>query len=343
MNKQEKYMARCIELAKKGQGYVAPNPMVGSVIVYEDRIIGEGYHQEYGTAHAEVNAINSVKDKNLLSKSTLYVSLEPCAHFGKTPPCSDLIIANKIPNVVIGSIDPFSAVNGKGIQKLKDNGIDVTTGVLEKECQVLNKRFFTFHEKKRPYIILKWAQTKDGFIDKTRTDGEIGINWITQPETKSLVHLWRSQEMGVLVGRQTVAIDNPQLNVREIYGKDPVRILLDSQLKLDYQHMANKFSARTIVLNTVETKTVGQIDFIQLKSLDVTEILHSLWENEIQSVIIEGGTFTLEQFLSKDAWDEIRVLEGINIFNDGLKAPTIHRIPQKITNFGKDTIFQFWK
>jgi len=336
-------MARCIELAKKGQGYVAPNPMVGSVIVYEDRIIGEGYHQEYGTAHAEVNAINSVKDKNLLSKSTLYVSLEPCAHFGKTPPCSDLIIANKIPNVVIGSIDPFSAVNGKGIQKLKDNGIDVTTGVLEKECQVLNKRFFTFHEKKRPYIILKWAQTKDGFIDKTRTDGEIGINWITQPETKSLVHLWRSQEMGVLVGRQTVAIDNPQLNVREIYGKDPVRILLDSQLKLDYQHMANKFSARTIVLNTVETKTVGQIDFIQLKSLDVTEILHSLWENEIQSVIIEGGTFTLEQFLSKDAWDEIRVLEGINIFNDGLKAPTIHRIPQKITNFGKDTIFQFWK
>lgn len=336
-------MARCIELAKKGQGYVAPNPMVGSVIVYDDQIIGEGYHKEYGSAHAEVNAINSVEDKNLLSKATIYVSLEPCAHFGKTPPCSDLIIANKIPKVVIGSIDPFSAVNGKGIQKLMDSGIDVTTGILEKECLVLNKRFFTFHEKKRPYIILKWAQTKDGFIDKIRSEGETGINWITQPETKSLVHLWRSQEMGILVGRQTVEVDNPQLNVREVFGKDPLRILLDPQLKLNYNDMANKFSARTMVLNTVETKTVNQIDFIQLKSLEVAEILHSLWENEIQSVIIEGGTFTLQQFLSSDAWDEIRILEGVNNFNTGLKAPTVNQIPQKITNFGKDTIFQFWK
>ncbi len=223
-------MRRCLQLAKMGEGNVAPNPMVGAVIVCNHKIIGEGYHQEFGGPHAEVNAINSVKDKSLLAKSTIYVSLEPCAHHGKTPPCSDLIVEHKIPKVVIGSQDTFSKVNGKGIKKLEANGCQVTCGVLEKECRKLNKRFFTFHEKKRPFVILKWAQTKDGFLDKKRNEGEKGIHWITAPETRSLVHLWRSKEMGVLVGRQTAAVDDPKLNVRDVTGKNPVRIILDSQI-----------------------------------------------------------------------------------------------------------------
>jgi diaminohydroxyphosphoribosylaminopyrimidine deaminase/5-amino-6-(5-phosphoribosylamino)uracil reductase len=236
MNFDEKYMLRCLELAKDGFGNVAPNPMVGCVIVCEGKIIGEGYHQEYGKAHAEVNAIHSVRDKSLLQKSTLYVNLEPCAHFGKTPPCANLIVEHNIPRVVIGCVDSYSEVSGKGIEKLRNAGIEVTVGILENESLELNKRFFTFHNKKRPYVILKWAETQDGFIDVDRpldkSRDTTADNWITSPLSKQLVHKWRSEEAAIMVGTTTVLNDNPQLNVREWKGKNPTRIVIDLQDRL---------------------------------------------------------------------------------------------------------------
>ena len=225
-------MARCLELAKKGAGYVSPNPMVGCVIVYENKIIGEGYHQKYGDHHAEVNAINSVKEQNLLSKSTLYVNLEPCAHFGNTPPCCEYIVSKKITKVVIGSKDISKKVNGLGIKFLQEHNVKVKLDVLSKQCTDLNKRFFNFQKNKIPYIILKWAETKDGFIDVIRKKNNKGINWITNENTKLLVHQWRSEEDAILVGRKTVENDNPKLTVRKVDGKNPVRIVLDPTLKL---------------------------------------------------------------------------------------------------------------
>ena len=232
MNTDEKYLKRCIELAKQGLGNTYPNPLVGSVVVYNGNIIGEGYHKKCGEAHAEVNAVNSVKDKSLLCKSTLYVNLEPCSHIGRTPACSTMIIANKIPKVVIGSIDSFSKVSGKGVEMLKQAGIDAKVGILEKECRNLNKRFFTFHEKKRPYIILKWAQTKDGFIDIIRTNKNQTGEWITNELSRALVHKWRSEESSIMVGTDTANMDNPRLDVREWTGKNPLRISIDRKLRL---------------------------------------------------------------------------------------------------------------
>ena len=229
----EVFMQRCLELAGNGLGYVAPNPMVGAVVVHKGEVIGEGYHRQFGQAHAEVNAIQAVKDSSLLEESTLYVNLEPCVHTGKTPPCTDLILAKKIPSVVIGTPDPNPLVQGKGIEKLIKSGIQVTTGIIEDACRDLNKRFFTFHKLKRPYIILKWAQTKDGFIDIKRKAGEsIGVNWITSPLSRDLVHKWRSEEQGIMAGTHTVIMDNPHLNVRHWNGKNPVRIVLDRSLKI---------------------------------------------------------------------------------------------------------------
>ena len=226
-------MLRCLQLAKNGLGSTYPNPMVGSVIVYEDRIIGEGWHQQAGQPHAEVNAVNSVNDQSLLDKATIYVSLEPCSHFGKTPPCSDLIIAKGIKKVVIGTVDPFAEVAGRGIKKLIDAGCEVLVGVLEQECQQLNKRFFTFHQKKRPYIILKWAESLDGFIApeaKSRSSRE--PVWITNSYSKQLVHKWRAEEQSILVGTKTVEADNPSLTTRDWSGKSPTRIVLDRELKI---------------------------------------------------------------------------------------------------------------
>ncbi len=337
----EFYIQRCINLALKGKGHVAPNPMVGAVIVHNDTIIGEGYHQQYGQPHAEVNAVNAVEDKYLLSQSTIYVSLEPCSHFGKTPPCSDLIIHHRFRRVVIGCVDTFSEVSGKGIQRLKNAGIEVIVGVLEAECRALNKRFFTFHEKKRPYVILKWAQTPDGFIDKKREGNKAGINWITQQETKKLVHQWRAEEAAILVGKNTALNDNPSLTVREAEGRNPVRILLDSQLTVpgDFNIFSNE--APTLVLNTMHSETAGNVEWIKVHEMTPKAILETIHQRNIQSVIIEGGKNTLESFILSGLWDEARVLIGTEAFNDGLKAPVLPLSPVSETTFGSDTVLIF--
>lgn len=341
--KDEFYIQRCIELALKGQGNVAPNPMVGAVIVCDGKIIGEGFHEQYGQAHAEVNAVDSVEDKSLLSQATMYVSLEPCSHFGKTPPCSDLIVRYHFKRVVIGCIDTFSEVSGKGIQRLKEAGIDVTAGVLENECRSLNKRFFTFHEKKRPYVILKWAQTPDGFIDKKRTDDSVGVNWITQPETKKLVHQWRAEEAAILVGKQTALNDNPGLTVREVKGKNPIRILLDSNLEVPENFNLFSDEAPTLVFNKLQSGQQGSTTWIQLKEITPKAILETLYRNEIQSVIIEGGKQVLESFIQSGLWDEARVLTGTENFGHGLKAPALHLNPTTEFHFGKDNVLIFEK
>lgn len=333
------YIQHCIHLALKGKGNVAPNPMVGAVIVYKDTIIGEGFHEQYGEAHAEVNAVNSVQDVSLLPESTIYVSLEPCAHFGKTPPCSDLIIHHRFKRVVIGCIDTFSEVSGKGIERIRNAGIEVTTGVLEQECRELNKRFFTFHEQKRPYVILKWAQTPDGFMDKKRTADTTGINWITQPETKQLVHQWRAEEAAILVGKQTALTDNPSLTVREATGNNPVRIVLDTHLEVPENAAIFSKETPTLVLNLKKSGKQNLIEWIQMKEMTPQTILSVLFEKNLQSVIIEGGKKVLESFITANLWDEARILIGTENFEEGLTAPGFpaHQFINKV-EIGQDTL-----
>jgi len=340
-------MRRCIELAKNGLGTTYPNPMVGSVIVYNGKIIGEGWHKKSGEAHAEVNAVNSVKDKYLLKKATIYVSLEPCSHFGKTPPCCDLIIENEIPNVVIGTVDPNIKVAGNGIKKLIEAGANVTVGVLETECAELNKRFFTFHEKKRPYVILKWAESQDGFIAplkilrKAQNDREQKPIWITNPFSRQLVHKWRSEEQSILVGTQTVIDDNPKLNVRDWEGKNPIRIILDFNNRIskdshvfDNQVKTIIFSNSPIAINE-ENITFEAIDF----GHNIAEqILKTLYKHQIQSVIIEGGSQTLQTFINENLWDEARIFIGNNYFGNGIKAPIITLKNSKILAIENDLL-----
>ncbi|WP_166925386.1 bifunctional diaminohydroxyphosphoribosylaminopyrimidine deaminase/5-amino-6-(5-phosphoribosylamino)uracil reductase RibD [Flavobacterium poyangense] len=329
MNIQEKYIKRCIELARNGLGTTYPNPMVGSVIVYEDRIIGEGWHRKAGEPHAEVNAIRSVKDKSLLQKATIYVSLEPCSHFGKTPPCCDLIIENKIPNVVVGTVDPNEKVAGRGIKKIIESGANVVVGVLEAECNELNKRFFTFHQKQRPYIILKWAETQDGFLapEKESNQSRKPI-WITNGYSRQLVHKWRSEEQAILVGTQTVVDDNPKLNVRDWSGHNPVRVVLDRHNRIEKDSFIFDDSVKTIVLTgskiavQKENTTFEVIDFNQNI---VPQLLAILFQNQIQSIIIEGGLQTLQTFIDQDIWDEACIFIGKTTFGKGTKAPAIAR------------------
>ncbi len=322
-------MIRCLELAKLGIRDVAPNPMVGSVIVHDNTIIGEGYHRKYGGPHAEVNAINSVKNKKLLSESTIYVSLEPCSHFGKTPPCSDLIIAEKIPNVVIGTIDPNTLIAGKGIKKLKKAGINVKVGILETECTELNKRFFTYHMYQRPFITLKWAQTQDGFIDIIRNGDNYGeATWISNSISKILVHKTRSEENAILVGKTTALKDNPSLTTREWAGNNPTRLVIDKNLNLPKTLNLFNNQAPTIVFNVQETKEEKNIHYLKIDFSEeiAPQILTVLFNLEIQSLIIEGGTKTLQQFIDLKLWDEAHVYTGPIFFNSGIQAP---KLPEK--------------
>ena len=333
----ELFMHRCIELALQGSGKVAPNPMVGCVIVYDGKIIGEGYHQKFGEAHAEVNAINSVSDKSLLEKSVLYVNLEPCSHFGKTPPCADLIIQHKIPHVVIGCTDSNEKVKGKGIEKLKAAGINVEINVLEKECRELNKRFFCFHEKHRPYIILKWAQSADGFIGKRNTQQPIKIS---NDYSHTLSHKWRSEESAIMVGTNTALLDNPQLNVRHWQGENPLRILLDSKLKVKPD--ANIFSPEqnTLIYNSVKKATEKNKTFVKLdfnKNV-VEQIANDLYKRQILSVIVEGGAILLKSFIKNNFWDEARVFTSSHKLTDGIAAPLLNQNATTTENVSGDEL-----
>ncbi|TDD94331.1 bifunctional diaminohydroxyphosphoribosylaminopyrimidine deaminase/5-amino-6-(5-phosphoribosylamino)uracil reductase RibD [Flavobacterium cellulosilyticum] len=323
MDTDEKYMRRCIELAKNGLGTTYPNPMVGSVIVCEGKIIGEGWHLKSGEPHAEVNAVNSVKNKSLLKKATIYVSLEPCSHFGKTPPCCDLIIENEIPSIVIGTVDPNIKVAGNGIKKLIDSGKKVTVGVLEIECQELNKRFFTFHNKKRPYIILKWAESLDGFIAPISKLEQKPV-WITNEFSRQLVHKWRSEEQAILVGTQTAIDDNPKLDVRDWSGKNPVRIVLDQHHRIPEGHHIYDKHVRTIVL-TNSSNAINKentiFEIIDFKQNISKQIVDLLYKHQIQSVIIEGGRQTLQSFIDENLWDESRIFTGKTSIGKGIKAP----------------------
>jgi diaminohydroxyphosphoribosylaminopyrimidine deaminase/5-amino-6-(5-phosphoribosylamino)uracil reductase len=322
-------MKRCIELAKNGLGTTYPNPLVGSVIVHEGKIIGEGWHKKAGESHAEVNAVNSVKDKTLLKEATIYVSLEPCSHFGKTPPCCDLIIANEIPNVVIGTVDPFSKVAGNGIKKLIESGKKVTVGILENECNELNKRFFTFHQKKRPYIILKWAETADGFIAPLSKEDKKPI-WITNQYSRQLVHKWRTDEQAILVGTTTVLDDNPKLNARDFSGNNPVRIVLDKSGKISEKYHVKDNSQKTIFITESEkfetTENCIYENVIFDKSL-AHSIANLLYRHDIQSVIIEGGAKTLQTFIDSNVWDEARIFKGQIKFQNGTTAPRLTGFP----------------
>mgnify|MGYP003575927771 FL=1 len=344
MNIQEKYIKRCIELAQNGLGTTYPNPMVGSVIVYDDQIIGEGWHKKAGEPHAEVNAVKSVKDKSLLKKATIYVSLEPCSHFGKTPPCCDLIIANEIPNVVVGTVDPNEKVAGKGILKLIEAGANVTVGVLEDECNEMNKRFFTFHQKKRPYIILKWAESQDGFLapEKANNQDRKPI-WITNTYSRQLVHKWRTEEQAILVGTQTVIDDNPKLNARDWSGNNPVRVVIDRENKIDDNSFIFDDTVKTIIFSN-ENKKIStantQFEVIDFSKNIIPEILDVLYKNQIQSIIIEGGRRTLQSFIDENIWDEARIFAGKPSFGNGTQAPIISRKNNTKTTILSDELIQ---
>jgi diaminohydroxyphosphoribosylaminopyrimidine deaminase / 5-amino-6-(5-phosphoribosylamino)uracil reductase len=346
-------MQRCLQLARLGFGMVAPNPMVGCVIVHQGVIIGEGYHTAYGKPHAEVEAIHNVKNKELLKDATLYVNLEPCAHFGKTPPCANLLVQHQLKSVVIGSLDVNPEVAGKGVALLKQAGIEVVVGVLEKECKLLNQRFFTWHLQKRPYIILKWAQSADGFVDKKRVNNTRQVNWITGEASRQLVHLWRSQEQCVMVGDTTVINDNPSLTVRLVNGKNSLRAVISPMLDIPSDSAVLNHEANTVVFYVEnETTRIKQKQLLDannallLKAVRpdfvLQDVLQHLHQMNIQSVFVEGGTFTISQFLDNHLWDEARVLKGKVIFNEGLPSPQIQLHAARQFSSGKDEVNIFY-
>jgi diaminohydroxyphosphoribosylaminopyrimidine deaminase/5-amino-6-(5-phosphoribosylamino)uracil reductase len=341
--KDEKYHRRCLELAENGLGLVAPNPMVGAVIVANDKIIGEGYHAAFGGPHAEVNAINSVSDKSLLSNAVLYVNLEPCTHFGKTPPCADLVISKQIKRVVIGNKDPFPKVSGKGIEKLTAAGIEVETGALEKECRYLNRRFLTYHEKKRPYIILKWAETSDGFIDIERKPGILNRpTWITDEATRPLVHKWRAQEQAVLIGTNTAFFDNPMLSVRYWKGSNPVRMVLDKSLRLPSALKLFDRSQSTIVFTETKSKNDVNIEYVKVNFENLLDgIFEFCYNRNIQSILVEGGTKLINTFLASDQWDEAKVFRSDMCFGRGVKAPVITELPKSSSKIGNSILYEY--
>lgn len=323
MTKDEKYISRCIQLAQNGLCNTAPNPMVGAVIVHKDRIIGEGYHIRCGEGHAEVNAIRSVKDQSLLKESTIYVSLEPCSHYGKTPPCADLIISKNIPRVVIGCMDPFSLVAGRGIRKLQEAGIEVTVGVLEQECKKLIERFTTFNTQKRPYITLKWAESADGFMDIIREGGSPAI--LSTPLTSMYVHKMRAEHQAILVGRKTALLDNPSLTTRLWYGKNPLRLVIDRELALPSSLKLFDGSVRTSVFTCQHKESTDAIRYVQLDFNQniIPQITQYLYEQKIQSLLVEGGSYLLQTFIDNGYWDEIYIEHSQKCLGKGVAAPHI--------------------
>lgn len=320
MNSEEIFMQRALELARSGVGAVSPNPLVGCVIVHKNRIIGEGWHRKYGEAHAEVNAVNAVADKSLLNASTVYVNLEPCSHFGKTPPCADLLIKHHVMKVVVSTLDPNPLVRGQGIQKLQAAKIQVVAGVLESEGKELNRRFFSFFEKQRPYFILKWAQTSDGFISRENYESK----WISNAFSRQLAHKWRSEEDAVLIGTLTAKHDNPELNVRDWSGRNPVRIVIDRFLKLDNTLRVFDHSQKTICYNTLKEGETENLHFVCLEEQNfISQVAADLYKRKIESVIIEGGAHTLRLFIEAGLWDEARVFEAATAFDKGISAPVI--------------------
>jgi len=329
------FMQRALELAENGRGTVSPNPMVGCVIVHDDKIIGEGWHIKYGEGHAEVNAINSVDDASLLSKSTCYVTLEPCAHHGRTPPCADLLIKVNIGKVVIGCIDQNPLVGGKGVEKLKMAGIAVETGLLEAECKRLNARFFTSIEENRPYTILKWAQTKDGFVARENFDSK----WISNEASRTLVHQWRAEEDAILVGFNTAKHDNPTLNVRDWNGKNPLRIVIDKSLDLKKELHLFDDSIPTLIYNVVKDQSDGDLEFVKVEEENfIANLLKDLSRRGIRSLIVEGGSKVLNNFIENNSWDEARVFSSSLKFGAGIKAPYLGLKSTEVINVLNDKL-----
>ncbi|SDE67887.1 diaminohydroxyphosphoribosylaminopyrimidine deaminase [Pricia antarctica] len=337
-------MSRAIEIARNGLGPAAPNPMVGAVLVHDGQLIGEGFTSPYGGPHAEVNAIGSVADKALLKKATLYVTLEPCSHFGKTPPCADLIIKHKIPSVVVGLLDPHEKVAGQGIAKLRNAGVDVITGILESECRDHHKRFLTFHEKKRPYIVLKWAETADGFIapDTTERNENPEPYWISNSYSRQLTHKWRSEEQAILVGTNTVLEDNPKLDVRQWTGKNPLRVVLDRKLRINGDYHVLDGSNPTLILTEI-AEASRYYEGIDYRILDfskdvISQICSILHEINILSVLVEGGAQTLQSFIDAGLWDEARIFTGTSSFKKGIAAPHLSGKIVASTPIGLETL-----
>lgn len=337
-------MQRCLQLAQMAEGNTYPNPMVGSVIVHKGTVIGEGYHRKAGEPHAEVNAVRSVKDKSLLKESTLYVNLEPCAHYGKTPPCSKLIIDSQIPNVVIGCIDSFSEVAGKGVEMMQKAGVKVITGILEQASLELNRRFFTFHNKKRPFIILKWAESRDGFIDVERSGKEYGQpTWITNEWARRAVHQQRASEQAILIGTQTAIKDNPSLTLRDWSGQQPLRCVIDKQCQLSESSQLLDKLHPTVVYNLEKNVEMTNLEYVKLSDdLDIIpQILSDLWQREIQSVIVEGGSYTLKSFIKSKLWDEAHRYIGDVFFRKGIAAPKLEADVLRKENFGTSQLLVY--
>ena len=331
----ELYMQRALELAAMGLGSVSPNPMVGCIVVHEGRIIGEGYHEKYGEAHAEVNALNAVEDQTLLKDAIVYVTLEPCAHWGKTPPCASLLVEKGVKKVVIAAVDSNPLVGGKGIKLLQDSGIEVITGVLEKEARIQNKRFFTQIEKKRPYVILKWAQTADGFVARA----DYSSKWISNPSSRQLVHKWRAEEDGILVGKHTARYDDPSLNVRAWVGKNPTRLVIDSKLELPNSLQLFDQRIPTICFNTQKSEKLENLEYVKLsQGFEISELLVELINRNIQSVIVEGGSYLLSKFIEAELWDEARVFTSQNKFEKGIAAPLLNHISTETYHIQNDIL-----
>ncbi len=314
-------MQRALQLAWNGLGQVSPNPMVGCVVALDGKIIGEGYHQKYGGPHAEVNAINSVTDKSKLRQATVYVTLEPCSHQGKTPPCADLLITHQVKRVVVAAGDPNPLVNGRGIEKLRNAGINVDTGIYEAEAMKQNARFNTFFQKNRPYIILKWAQTRDGFIARS----DFSSKWISNSSSRQLVHKWRTEEDAILIGKNTAIYDNPKLTSRDWKGKDPLRVVLDRKKMLEKNLNLFTDEKPTLVYTLQSPEALKQTEWIRLAENHFLEdLLSDLHKRKIQSLIVEGGSATLQAFIDKGLWDEARVFIGSNTFKEGISAPKLN-------------------